>query len=253
MKFIEQLDHFMGTGEKNAAGETLEEFLEHYDARKYDCPSNTVDMLILRSDGPYRSFEQKLRLLMIRRSNHPSIGFWALPGGFVDLREDLKDAAARELREETGVTDVPLIQLSTYGAFDRDPRWRVITTAYMALIEKNIPVRAGDDAADALWMDVSLKEETVSGTVTENSSCDKGYQPERSVCSSSAPSEKIWSLTLENKSAGISLSTRAKEIVIPRGILKDRSLHQLETHGIAADHGLMIIDALLYLKNILSA
>jgi 8-oxo-dGTP diphosphatase len=73
--------------------------------------------------------QEHLRLLMIRRRNHPNIGMWALPGGFVELRENLEDAAKRELMEETGVENAPMIQLKTYGDYDRDPRWRVITTA----------------------------------------------------------------------------------------------------------------------------
>ena len=68
----------------------------------------------------------------------------------MELKEDLYEGAARELQEETGVTGLPLQQLRTWGAYDRDPRWRVITTSFLALAEGDLPVRAGDDAADAL-------------------------------------------------------------------------------------------------------
>jgi len=136
MRFFEDIERFRGTEPVNEQGQTLEEFLDDYDARKYDCPSNTVDMLVFKSEGAYTTWGQPLKLLMIRRRNHPSIGDFALPGGFVEIREDLETAAKRELQEETGVTDLPLIQLGAFGAPDRDPRWRIITTAYMTLIRK---------------------------------------------------------------------------------------------------------------------
>ena len=77
---------------------------------------------------------------------------WALPGGFVRMRESLAEAAARELAEETGVTDVYMEQLHTFGEPGRDPRTRVITVAYYALVPaKAINARPGDDASDADW------------------------------------------------------------------------------------------------------
>ena len=87
-------------------GLTLEEFLAKYDPDKYRHPSVTVDMAVftmLRTEG-----ECDLAVLLIRRGNHPYLGTWALPGGFVEMEEELADAAARELQEETGVTGVPL-------------------------------------------------------------------------------------------------------------------------------------------------
>ena len=68
----------------------------------------------------------------------------ALPGGFAEMRENLEDTARRELEEETGVKDLPLEQFAVYGDYDRDPRTRVITTAYLSLVnEQDITVRAG--------------------------------------------------------------------------------------------------------------
>jgi 8-oxo-dGTP diphosphatase len=98
-----------------------------------------------------------LKVLLVRRGNHPSIGYWALPGGFVNMRENLEEAAKRELREETGVENLVMEQFATYGDYDRDPRTRVITTAYMALVhEEEVTVHAGDDAADAAWFEIAL-------------------------------------------------------------------------------------------------
>jgi 8-oxo-dGTP diphosphatase len=81
---------------------------------------------------------------------------WALPGGFVNIDESLEDAAVRELEEETGVTDVYMEQLYTFGEPDRDPRMRVITVAYFALVPHTAVQqhRAGSDAIDTAWFSV---------------------------------------------------------------------------------------------------
>ena len=235
MTFVENFERFAGTGERNAAGESLEEFLQKYDAKKYDCPSNTVDMLVFRSEEAYRSFSQPLKLLMIKRKNHPSIGFWALPGGFVNLREDMADAAARELQEETGVTGVPLVQLRAWGEADRDPRWRVITTSYLALVEGALPVHAGDDAADALWFDVELKEAKEDGPAPAGDAHE-------------TREEQVYTLTLRSRERPVTLSARVERTIIKRGVLKDVRYRLLETEGIASDHGCLIVDGLLHLK-----
>lgn len=122
MAFLDKLDGFYGTGERDSAGRTLEEFLEVYDARKYDTPANTTDIVVVRCRERLEHWGQPLQVLMVKRSNHPSIGFWATPGGFVEMRENLYEGAARELEEETGVKDLPLMQLSTWGDYDRDPK-----------------------------------------------------------------------------------------------------------------------------------
>ena len=154
--FLKDVSAFYGTGERNAAGQTLEEFLASYDPYKYKTPSCTTDAVVFSYRESRRDFSG-LKLLLVRRSNHPSIGFWALPGGFVDLRENLEDAVRRELEEETGVGCLPVEQFACYGDYDRDPRTRVITTAYMALVdEESVSVRAGDDAADAAWFCLSV-------------------------------------------------------------------------------------------------
>lgn len=116
----------------------------------YPRPSVTVDCVIFGLDD-----QQVLNMLLIQRQKDPFAGFWALPGGFVDLDEDLETAALRELAEETGVQDLFIEQLYTFGAPDRDPRGRVISVAYYALVnpEKH-PVRAASDAQRAEWYPV---------------------------------------------------------------------------------------------------
>lgn len=231
MAFLEKLDRFYGTGECNRAGESLEAFLEKYNPKKYDCPSNTVDMVVVRCQEKYRQWGQPIKVLMIKRSNHPSIGYWAVPGGFVELREDMDRAAARELEEETGVRGLPLQQLRTWGSYDRDPRWRVITTSYLALVEGELPVKAGDDAADALWMDAELTQEAEAEPGDET-----GHTAE------------IWRLVLTNAERHIAVSARVKYSCRTAGILPQEKYELLESDGIAVDHGCIITQALLYLR-----
>lgn len=133
-------------------------FLKTYDSNKYEKPSVTVDMLIFTVD-----LEGKLELLLIRRKHPPYQDCWAIPGGFVNMNESLEESAARELREETGIDNVHMEQLYTFGDVDRDPRTRVISVAYMALIPKSqLNIVAGDDAADAKWFQVSLSDDNLS-------------------------------------------------------------------------------------------
>ncbi|HZN12621.1 MAG TPA: NUDIX hydrolase, partial [Blastocatellia bacterium] len=92
-------------------------------------PSVTVDLVILTIA------EQDLKVLLIRRGEEPFKGRWALPGGFVEIDESLERAAARELKEEVGVRDVYLEQLYTFGDPKRDPRGRVVSVVYFALVD----------------------------------------------------------------------------------------------------------------------
>jgi 8-oxo-dGTP diphosphatase len=106
----------------------------------------TVDLVIFA----LRDWE--LQVLLIRRGVSPFEGRWALPGGFVRKGESLEDAARRELKEETGVRDVYLEQLYTFGDPDRDPRGRIVTVAYYALLTgEAAPLKAGTDAGAAAW------------------------------------------------------------------------------------------------------
>ena len=96
--------------------------------------------------------DAELQVLLVRRAIPPFKGRWAIPGGFVLANESLDDAARRELREETGVEDVFLEQLYTFGDPKRDPRGRVVTVAYFALVSPDrAPPLAGSDAAEARW------------------------------------------------------------------------------------------------------
>lgn len=115
----------------------------------HEHPSVTVDTVVFCLQ------EDDLHVLLIRRGEPPFAGQWALPGGFVKRDEGLERAASRELREETGLTTPYLEQLYTFGKPDRDPRGRVISIAYYALVPfEEVRLRAGDDASDVAWHSV---------------------------------------------------------------------------------------------------
>lgn len=116
---------------------------------EYPHPAVTTDVVILTVlDGV-------LKVLLIKRGMDPFKGKWALPGGFVKIDESVDTCAVRELEEEAGIKDVYLEQLYTFGQVDRDPRERVISVAYYALIPgDDVELKAGTDASEAKWFDV---------------------------------------------------------------------------------------------------
>ena len=115
----------------------------------YPRPSVTVDVVRLM-DAPHP------QVLLIRRKNPPFKDLWALPGGFLEMDETLKESALRELHEETNISDVQLTQIGTFGHPDRDPRGRVITVAYVGIIKsEQQKTVAGSDASEVAWFSTS--------------------------------------------------------------------------------------------------
>lgn len=108
--------------------EGLDRFLAEYSASSFDRPSVAVDVVLVTV------IDERLRVLLIRRHEHPSKGRWSLPGGFVGLKESLDEAAGRVLRQKAGLDNLYLEQLYTFGDIRRDPRTRVISVAYYALV-----------------------------------------------------------------------------------------------------------------------
>lgn len=147
---------------KDKNGKTESEFLRDYDVTRYFRPSVTVDAVL------YRATENGLRILFISRGGHPYIGMYAFPGGFVEEHESCEAAVQRELAEETGVKGVELRQLVTVSTPERDPRWRNITVVYCGEVQTEPKASAGDDAANAEWLDVELSPDGMLGVRKAN-------------------------------------------------------------------------------------
>jgi 8-oxo-dGTP diphosphatase len=145
---------------------------------EYPRPALTVDAVVFGLD------DEDLKVLLVRRDLPPFQGKWALPGGFVRVEESLEDAVRRELQEETGVDRVFLEQLYTFGAVDRDPRERVVTVAYYALVKlSDYRIKAATDARDAAWFAVSearglsFDHDRIVATALERLKGKVRYQP----------------------------------------------------------------------------
>ena len=139
-----------------------EEFLRDYDPNKFERLSMTTDILIFSvSDGKnenYRKLNKKyFSVLLVKRKNYPFKAKWCLPGGFIGYHEDIEDAAKRILYQEANIKDIYLEQLYTYGNPTRDPRMRVVSTSYMALIDKNKLINKIPD--NASWFNITILED----------------------------------------------------------------------------------------------
>ncbi|HOP72519.1 MAG TPA: NUDIX domain-containing protein [Thermoclostridium caenicola] len=221
----------------NKMGLTEEEFLASYDPAKYDRPSVTVDMLIFTvtnevSDNYRKLPEKALKLLMIKRGDHPCIGQWALPGGFVGMHESLEEAAYRELKEETGIENVYLEQLYTWGDPNRDPRTRIISTSYLSLTDSSVlDIKASDDADDARWFTVTYRvfkeEKTMDG---DNTTC-----------------ERYCRLTLHHENE--TLTAVLKQTLKTEGKLSRWETTIEDPGGIAFDHARIIAYGIERLRN----
>ena len=127
-----------------------QEFLNRYDSSVYEKVSIAVDLLVFTIE------DDTLKILMIRRAEYPFKGYLALPGVFVKPDESLDEAAQRGIREETGLGGIYLEQMYTFGEIARDPRSRVISVSYMALVPREeLTFHAGERASETLLVPVS--------------------------------------------------------------------------------------------------
>lgn len=228
--FLEDITPFLGTGEKNEAGLSLAEFLEGYDANRYPNPSVTADVLVFEYKKDKVDVYNGLKLLMIKRKNHPGIGLFALPGGFINIREDIDEAAKRELFEETGIENIPIEQLYCWGDYKRDPRTRIVTVSYLAMVEEGLKPQAGDDAADAMWMDVHFEKQSER---TENGRIYRQYK-----------------VVLKNEERGEEASFVAEVSENERGFLKEKDYSVISSDKVAFDHPCFIVQALLHIEKL---
>lgn len=146
-----------------------EAFLKDYNPREFAPFSLTTDILIFsvsdETETNYRKLSKKnFSVLMVKRDTYPFKDKWCLPGGFVQIAEDLEESARRILKQEANIQDIYLEQLYTYGNPKRDPRMRVISTSYMGLIDKNkLTDKLNNNAS---WFDVMVLEDEATIDVT---------------------------------------------------------------------------------------
>ena len=197
-----------------------EEFLKDYDSSAFEKLSLTADILIFsvssQKQDNYRKLSKKsFSVLLVKRDNYPFKDKWCLPGGFVGIDESIDDAAKRILANETNLHNIYVEQLYTFGQVDRDPRMRVISTAYMSLIDKN---KLDENIAkNASWFDITFLED----------------------------SDKIH-ITLDN-------GTTVLPVVIKK-VLRDKTTdrydYEIEKNdGLAFDHARVIASGVSRLKN----
>jgi len=139
-----------------------EEFLKNYDPNQFERLSLTTDILIVSvsdvASTNYRKSDQKnMSILLVKRNDYPFKDKWCLPGGFIRMNENLRDCPVRILKDETNLHDIYLEQLYTFGEVNRDPRMRIISTSYMALVDKNKLLDKLKE--NASWFNVSIDED----------------------------------------------------------------------------------------------
>lgn len=222
---------------KNKQGLTETEFLKQYDPNKYDKPSVTTDMAIftvadIEATNNRQSPEKELQVLLVKRNDHPYLGSWALPGGFVNMNEDLDTAAYREVREETGIDNLYSEQLYTWGEVERDPRMRVLSVSYLSLINKDeVTISAGSDASEVKWF--STKEEVIEETT--------------STTSNGITKQKLVKLTLTADEE--TLSATIKLVTTVEGTVIRTTREVVEQVGLSFDHPRIIQYSLERLRN----
>lgn len=198
-----------------------EEFLKDYNSNDYKKLSLTADILVLsvssNDNTNYRkNSDKKMSVLLVKRDNYPFKNMWCLPGGFVGYDEELEDAPKRILKSETNLDNIYLEQLYSFGAVNRDPRMRVVSTSYMSLIDKNMLSKQINK--NASWFDITLYEEK----------------------------NNVVTIVLDNNHETISFKIK-KEL---KEQTTDRySFKEMENNNIAFDHTLVILAGLERLRN----
>lgn len=197
-----------------------EEFLKNYDSRVFQKLSMTTDIIIFSvSDEEVNNYrklsKKKFSVLLVKREDYPFKDKWCLPGGFIKINEDLEEAPKRILANETNIHNIYLEQLYTFGSVNRDPRMRIVSTSYMALIDKN---RLNDKLnTNAAWFNVEYYEK-----------------------------DNIIDVTLTSKDE--ILTFKVKKVL--KELTTDRYKFEIiENDSIAFDHPLVIVSGIERLKN----
>lgn len=222
---------------RNKQGLTEEEFLAAYDVTGFERPSVTVDMVIFtvtnQDEENYRKLPEKvLRVLMVKRGDHPFMGQWALPGGFIAMDESIDKSAVRLLKDETNVENIYMEQLYTWGDIDRDPRTRVISCSYMTLVDSYIlDIKPGYGADDAKWF-------TVTSEV---------FQEQKDIKDKGYVLQSLIRIELTNDEEKLSAVLRKTKTV--EGKVTTVKWKAIESSGIAFDHSRIIQYGIERLRN----
>lgn len=157
----------MAFNSENDRSNLEKEFLKSYDKTIYEKPSVTVDMVLFTvgekqiDNSKRKNLEKELRILLVKRKGYPFKGYWAMPGGFININDSLSESVSKKLKEETNIENVYFEQLYTWGDVNRDPRMRVISASYMALVNRNnLKEIKGDRTEDIGWF--TVKKELIS-------------------------------------------------------------------------------------------
>ncbi len=231
----------------NRISQEEEEFLKQYDLTKYDRPSVAADMAVFsvmgeqgekqaRDKENYRKLpKRKLKILLIRRGDHPYRGDWALPGGFGRRSEEIYETAKRELFEETQISEAYLKLIGVFGREGRDPRGWIISHTFLALIDgEKYQVRGGSDARDAAWFEVEFTQEKVSEKREKDRLGRSTLYRLRLVC--------------EEKEEPVVLQALIRKEDVIRHFHTETEYFVEEEEGLAFDHAKLICYALLSLR-----
>lgn len=217
-------------------GLTEREYLASYRSGDYFKPSVAVDMVIFtameKDNQNYRKLpEKELKVLLVKRGGHPYLGAWALPGGFAQPTETTEQAAARELKEETGIDGIYLEQLYTFSEPMRDPRTWVMSCSYIALADSSkLNVNPGDDADDAQWFSVEFKENS-----TRSSNINGVF-------------ERVTGYTLVLEGKNETLRAKVSRTVRRSDKGSENSFSIIDSGNLAFDHAMILTCAILRLR-----
>lgn len=209
---------------ENKVYNSEEEFLKDYDSSIFEKLSMTADILLVsvsdQEQSNYRKTSKKMMsILLCKREEYPYKGKWCLPGGFLDVKKDtLEECAKKVLKRETNLEDIYLEQLYTFDGIDRDPRLRVVSTSYVALVDKNQLTQKVENAS---WFDVTLIEEK----------------------------DDLVELTLDN---GEELITFKIKKTLKEKTTDRYQFSVVENEKIAFDHPIVILSGLMRIRNKIS-
>ena len=217
------------------------EYLEDYNIEQFERPSVATDIVAfaVMQDGEQSNIRKlanrELKLLLIKRSQFPYKGAWALPGGFLRPGETIEETAKRELLEETGVENPFLHLAGVYSEAGRDPRGWIISNSFISLINaENCTLRADTDAWDAAWFCVKLQSENIS--------------PDDSIGTTKMIKH---TLTLSFDSASSDSNIKGEENVEIKAIVSEKSTRKGDSGELGFDHAKIIVQSLLELRDMM--